>query len=196
MALTLYPAKPIEWSPIIAGSILSCAASILLIQFGQALGLSFTDLYARETITPESFLVFGIWTLWIQVSATILGAYLAGRLTTPWADDHEGELRDGAHGLLVWALSTVLTAIAIGVVGALSVLAVHHGVEPKTTISDVMAKRITVIGGFSLAATSLVSAVSGWIAAVHAGDHRDRKVDVRKQTTFRRVVAKAKAKAR
>ena len=93
-------------------------------------------------------------------------------------------------------VSRFVPPLVAAALGALSVLAVHHGVEPKTTISDVMAKRITVIGGFSLAATSLVSAVCGWIAAVHAGDHRDRKVDVRSQTTFRRAVTRAKVKSR
>lgn len=190
MTTLIYSNRTIEWSPIIAGTIVACATSFVLLQFGQALGLSFSNLGTRETITPSTVLVFGLWTLWVQISASVTGAYLAGRMLNPWENAHESELRDGAHGLLVWALSTVLVALAIGAAAGFAALAVHHGVDVNSKVSDVMAKRITIISGFSLAAISLVSAVIAWFTASVAGDHRDRRVDVVRYTTFRRTALK------
>lgn len=177
----------IEWSPIVAGTILACALSLVLLQFGQALGLSFNHLATMKTITLQTVLVFGLWTLWIQLSASIVGAYMAGRSLTAWDAGHESELRDGAHGLLVWALSTLVVALAVAGAAYFASFAHAHGAAPDTTLSEEMQKKVTIISGFSLAAISLVSAATAWVVATIAGDHRDRRVDARKHYTFRRV---------
>lgn len=176
----------IEWSPIIAGTIVACAVSILLLQASHALGLSFNYLESAKVITPGKVLTIGLWTLWIQLLASVTGGYLAGRMSNNWDGKHESELRDGAHGLLTWALSTVLTAIAIGISATVATFAVQNGADVATTITPDMAKRITIVSGFSLFAISLVSAVVAWYAATVGGDHRDRRVDVSKRLTFRR----------
>lgn len=176
----------IEWSPVIAGTIAAGAVTLVLVPFGQALGLSFTNLSTLEVVTTESILAFGLWLLWTQLSASIVGGYIAGRMVGRWNASHESEMRDGAHGLLVWALGTVVTAIAVGAAGALAALAAANGVEePVTTVNDVMAKKIGIISGFSLAAVSLVSAVTAYIMATIGGDHRDKKTDVTKAISFR-----------
>ena len=56
----------------------------------------------------------------IQVLASALGGYLAGRLRTKWTGvhGHEVHFRDTAHGLLTWAASTLA-----GVILAVTVLA-------------------------------------------------------------------------
>lgn len=48
--------------------------------------------------------------------ASTVGGYLAGRLRTKWTGlhDHEIYFSDTAHGLIVWALATVLTAGVLG----------------------------------------------------------------------------------
>jgi len=48
----------------------------------------------------------------MQVIASALGGYTAGRLRTKWARIHSDEVhfRDTAHGLLVWAVGVVITA--------------------------------------------------------------------------------------
>jgi hypothetical protein len=44
-----------------------------------------------------------------------LGGYLAGRVRSSWKTNQEEiEFRDGAHGLLVWALASVVGAVLIG----------------------------------------------------------------------------------
>jgi len=53
------------------------------------------------------------------------GAYLAGRVRSTWAtSSDEIEFRDGAHGILVWGLATLLTvALAFGASAAATRLA-------------------------------------------------------------------------
>lgn len=189
MATTQPIRSTIEWSPVIGGTIAALAVSLVLVQFGHALGLSFTNLNTDDVVTPQSLLAFGLWVLWTQLSASIVGGYLAGRTITFGDNTQEGELRDGAHGLLVWALSSVLTAVALGAVAAIGALAASGvAVEPETVgLSEEMAKKVAIIAGFSLAATSLVSAVAAWIMATIGGDHRDKKLDVSRYIRFRRA---------
>lgn len=190
MATAVQTSRSIEWSPVIAGTVLACAITILMMQASHALGLSFNFLSSSDTITSGKVLTVGLWTLWTQLLASVTGGYIAGRMLSGWDGKHESELRDGAHGLLTWALSTLAITIAIGAAAAIAALAAQTGADVKTTISDDMAKRITIISGFSLFAISLVSATVAWYAATVGGDHRDRKVDVSGRTSFRRGARK------
>jgi hypothetical protein len=68
-------------------------------------------------------LLSGLYLLLAAIVSYSFGAYLAGRmrlrLTT--ATPEEIEFRDGTHGLLVWALATLLTGlIALAAVQSLS----------------------------------------------------------------------------
>jgi hypothetical protein len=53
-----------------------------------------------------------VWLIIIQIIASAMGSYLAGRLRTKWAAIHTDEVyfRDTAHGFLVWAVGLVITA--------------------------------------------------------------------------------------
>jgi ABC-type glycerol-3-phosphate transport system permease component len=112
----------VDWPAIIAGILLASAISLVLISFGSAVGLNFLDFNAREGASP---IFIGIaaasWFLWVQVSSFMAGGYLTGRLRRRFFDasEEESDLRDGAHGLLVWAGAAVLgTIIAVGGIGA------------------------------------------------------------------------------
>jgi hypothetical protein len=52
----------------------------------------------------------------IQIVASGIGDYLAGRLRTKWSAIHTDEVyfRDTAHGFLVWAVAVVITAAFLG----------------------------------------------------------------------------------
>jgi hypothetical protein len=52
----------------------------------------------------------------IQIVASGVGGYLAGRLRTKWTAIHTDEVyfRDTAHGFLVWAVAVVITAAFLG----------------------------------------------------------------------------------
>ncbi len=55
----------------------------------------------------------GVWFVWVILSSNVAGAYLAGRLRRRTYDATPDELdtRDGAHGLIVWAVGAILAAI-------------------------------------------------------------------------------------
>lgn len=103
----------LEWSPILGGAVVSAAISTIMAAFGSAIGLS---LVSAETSRSTSMVALAIaaalWALWVTVSACGAGGYLAGRMRKPLADSssHERGVRDGAHGLVVWALGALLVA--------------------------------------------------------------------------------------
>ncbi len=103
----------LEWSPILGGAVVSAAISTIMAAFGSAIGLS---LVSAETSRSTSMVALAIaaalWALWVTVSACGAGGYLAGRMRKPLTDSssHERGVRDGAHGLVVWALGALLVA--------------------------------------------------------------------------------------
>ncbi|WDR01856.1 hypothetical protein PSQ19_14190 [Devosia algicola] len=112
----------VDWPAIIAGIVLASAISVILLAFGSAVGLSFTNFHAREGAAPIWIgIAGGLWLLWVQISSFLAGGYMTGRMRRRFHDatEHESDVRDGAHGLLVWAGAAVLgTVIALGGVGA------------------------------------------------------------------------------
>lgn len=112
----------VDWPAIIGGIILASAISVLLITFGSAVGLSFTDFNAPDGASPIWIAIAAAtWLLWVQVSSFMAGGYLTGRLRKRHLDatEEEVDVRDGAHGLLVWAGALVLGAVlALGGIGA------------------------------------------------------------------------------
>ncbi len=182
----------IEWGTIIAGAVVACAITTVLVQFGAAVGLTQTSpqLSPDANISPGFVLGTGIWLLWVQIISSLTGGYLAGRMRTPLVDAnataHESDMRDGVHGLLVWALSTLLVVLAVSFMASIAALA-DNPVDDAARIADVSVaqKNATVIFAFCAAATSLVSAVISWAAATVGGNHRDTRADHTRYFTFR-----------
>ncbi|MDB5614920.1 MAG: hypothetical protein JWQ22_2573 [Devosia sp.] len=112
----------VDWPAIIAGIVLASAISLVLISFGSAVGLNFLDFGYGDGPNPIFVgIAAATWFLWVQISSFMAGGYLTGRLRRRHfdADEHESDLRDGAHGLLVWAGAAILGAmIAVGGIGA------------------------------------------------------------------------------
>lgn len=112
----------VDWPAIIAGIILASAISVVLISFGSAVGLNFLDFGYRQGPNPIFVgIAAATWFLWVQISSFMIGGYLTGRLRRRYFDstEDESDLRDGAHGLLVWAGAAILgTVIAVGGIGA------------------------------------------------------------------------------
>lgn len=103
----------LEWSPILGGAVLSAAISTTMVAFGSAIGLSLVSAdSSRSTGVVALMLAGAVWALWVTVSACAAGGYLAGRMRKPIADASisERSVRDGAHGLVVWALGALLVA--------------------------------------------------------------------------------------
>jgi hypothetical protein len=113
----------VDWPAIIAGAVLASAISFVLFTFGTGIGLSLTSPYPGESISPTAFaIILGLWVLWVSTSSFIAGAYLTGRLRRRIGDasEHEVEVRDAAHGVLVWALSALIGAMLAAWVTALT----------------------------------------------------------------------------
>lgn len=112
----------VDWPAIFAGTALASAISIVLLTFGSALGLSFTNFRTFTGTAPVwAAVAAATWLLWVEVSSFMAGAYLTGRMRRPHAGatEHEVAVRDGAHGLLVWAAALVLGAtLAVSGLGA------------------------------------------------------------------------------
>ena len=111
----------IQWGPIVAGSIAATALALVLHAFAAAIGLSVSS--TAPTWRDASIalvLLSGLYLLLAAVVSYGFGGYLAGRMRSRVAIsavEEEIEFRDGTHGLLVWALATLLTAlIAFGAI--------------------------------------------------------------------------------
>lgn len=183
----------IEWGTIIGGTVLACAVSTILLQFGAAVGLTQIDSAASAdaNISPAFVLGTGIFLLWVQTMASLCGGYLAGRMRAPLATatEHEKEMRDGVHGLLVWATSTLAVVVAAGIVAAIAGLTTPAPVSEAAAVADiaVMDEKVALIYAFFAGAISLVSGVLSWWAATVGGDHRDQGTDHSKYFSFRPV---------
>ncbi len=106
----------IDWPAIIAGAVFASAISFVLFAFGSAVGLGILSPYRGEGAPAlTAVLLSAVWVIFVAVGSFMSGAYLTGRLRRRFYDANEDEStrRDGAHGLLVWAL-----AVLIGIVMA------------------------------------------------------------------------------
>ncbi len=104
----------VDWSAVVAGSVLASAISLVLLTFGTAIGLSMTSPFENEGASGPVFAIaLGLWLLWVIVSSFLAGGYLAGRLRPRVGDatQQEVEIRDGAHGLTVWALGILVAGL-------------------------------------------------------------------------------------
>ena len=113
--------KYLDWGAVIAGVIFATAISVVLLAFGSGLGLAFTSL-STKSYAVGAGIGAALWFIWVEVSSFMAGGYLAGRLRKSFtsASEHETEVRDGSHGLLVWAGCVVLGAfLALSGAGAL-----------------------------------------------------------------------------
>ena len=102
----------LDWPAIFGGIVLASAISIVLLAFGSGLGLSVGDFTSKGAAFGTGTAA-AIWFLWVEVSSFMTGAYLTGRLRGPVVAKslHETEMRDGAHGLVVWAGCVVLGTV-------------------------------------------------------------------------------------
>src|SRR4051812_12452311 len=104
----------VDWGAIVAGAVLASAISILMFTFGTGIGLSMVSPWEGEgASTTAYFITLALWTLWVVVSSFMAGGYITGRLRRRIGDstEHESDVRDGSHGLLVWALGLLIAAV-------------------------------------------------------------------------------------
>ncbi|MGK5003842.1 hypothetical protein [Janthinobacterium sp. LB2P70] len=111
----------VSWGAVLAGAAAAAALSFILLILGVGLGLS--------SVSPWSFNATAIgvstiaWLAFMQLAASGIGGYMAGRLRVKWSAIHTDEVhfRDTAHGLLAWAVATLIT-VAVMAGGTRAVL--------------------------------------------------------------------------
>lgn len=105
----------VDWGAILAGVAVATAITFVLAAFGSGIGLSLASPY--EGASPMTHAIaLALWVLWVTVASYAAGGYVCGRLRRRNIDmpRDEAEIRDGAHGLVVWATSMLIIAFATG----------------------------------------------------------------------------------
>jgi MFS family permease len=157
----------VSWGAVVAGAVAALALSLVLVALAAGFGLQVVSPWPSASPSTDDFTpILGCGMIVVQVLACALGGYLAGRLRTKWQNvhSHEAHFRDTAHGLLVWAVSTLA-----GVLIAASALA-PPAAEMATSAAT------TVAQGMTDAASATPAAVAADPAALRRQAERAKNV--------------------
>jgi hypothetical protein len=105
-----------SWSAIIAGAFVAASVSLVLFALGSGLGFAAISPWPGHGVSATTFAVTtAIWLIVMQWVSSGFGGYITGRLRTRWVGTHTHEVffRDTAHGLVTWAVATVLVAATL-----------------------------------------------------------------------------------
>jgi hypothetical protein len=111
--LALHGRSAASWGAIIAGALVAASVSLILLALGAGLGFASISPWPGHGTAATTFAVTtAIWFIVMQWISAGIGGYIAGRLRTRWIGTHTHEVffRDTAHGLVTWALATVVVA--------------------------------------------------------------------------------------
>jgi hypothetical protein len=116
----------VSWAAVIAGALTAIAVSIIVIALGSGIGMAVTSPYSYSSSPSASTMTIigALWLVFAQAVGFAVGGYVAGRLRRGPASLHTDEVRfrDGANGLVVWAIAVVFTfffiAAAVNKVGS------------------------------------------------------------------------------
>jgi hypothetical protein len=128
-----HDAGAVSWGAVFAGAAGAAALSLVLFVLGTGLGLAVVSPWAGEGASATAIGAGTIvWVTVVQLLASVLGGYLAGRLRSRWLTIRTDEVffRDTAHGFLAWAVSTLLMATLLSsATGAIISTAAKAGCE-------------------------------------------------------------------
>lgn len=118
----------VNWAAIIAGALIATAMSFLLTTFGSAIGLSIATPWNPRGLSAETIgIAAAIWFAVTHIFSIGMGAYFTGRMRprrTGGMRSDEISFRDGANGLVMWALALMIIVwLASSVVGGATQLA-------------------------------------------------------------------------
>jgi hypothetical protein len=105
-----------SWPAIIAGAFVAASVSLVLLALGSGLGFASISPWPGHGVSAKAFAITtAIWLIVMQWVSSGLGGYMTGRLRTKWSGTHTHEVffRDTAHGLVMWAVATVLVAATL-----------------------------------------------------------------------------------
>jgi hypothetical protein len=99
----------ISWGAVFAGAVMALVLQLILNMVGLGIGLATIDAQARETPSATSLsLGAGLWWVVSGVLAASAGGYTAGRLS-----GKPSESTTAYHGLIAWAVSTLIVVYLV-----------------------------------------------------------------------------------
>lgn len=135
--------------------------------------------WTPSSTPPATFgIAAGIWLIITQWLSAGLGGYLAGRLREKWVGVRTDEVlfRDTAHGLLAWALATIIV-VALLIVGSAVAGAVAAATPapaaPVSPEAAEAARKAAISFSFFSSLSFLIGAFIGAVAGALGGYHRD-----------------------
>jgi hypothetical protein len=133
----------VSWAAVIAGAFVTAALWLMLFALGTGAGFSSVSPWSNLGASASNIKMAAIvWLIIIQIIASGMGGYLAGRLRTKWATIHTDEVyfRDTAHGFLVWAVGLVITTSFLASAAASMVGSVGQGRATEATAGTIAAR--------------------------------------------------------
>jgi hypothetical protein len=174
-------ASAVEWASIFGGALAAFGVTAILLTLGPGLGLTTVSPWSVTNPSPTTFgTAAAIWLVITQWLSSAFGGYLTGRLRTKWVGIRTEEVlfRDTAHGLLAWALATLLMA-ALVTLGSAATAAVAAATAtstpatPPTPEATEQARKIAVAFSFTTSLSLLIGAFVASAAGALGGFHRD-----------------------
>ena len=137
----------LSWAAIIGGALAAAALSLILLALGAGLGFASLSPWPSAGATTTTFgITAAIWLIVVQWLSSAFGSYLAGRTRARWNGLHTDEsvFRDTVHGVLSWALATVIGAALLSAAAAAIVGGTLHA---ATTVVAASAQGMGQAGG-------------------------------------------------
>ncbi|HUI15875.1 MAG TPA: hypothetical protein VL048_20635 [Xanthobacteraceae bacterium] len=106
----------ISWSAVIAGALTAIAVSFIIIALGSGIGMAVVSPYSYSSPSVTTMTIIGaLWLVFAQAVGYAVGGYVAARVRRSPAAMHTDEVkfRDGANGLVVWAIGVFVTAVVL-----------------------------------------------------------------------------------
>lgn len=135
----------LDWAAIFGGAFIAIALSLLLAMFGSAVGLSVTSPWTGGVNATTLTLGSAIWFALISLFSVGAGAYFSGRLRprVEIADRTEIEFRDGANGIVTWALSLVVGVLVAVYLASVAIsTSTSIAANPSSATGQVVAETI------------------------------------------------------
>src|ERR1700742_2044436 len=106
----------VSWGAVVAGAAAACALTLLMLSLGMGLGFAVVSPWGSRGVSSTTFEIgTGLYFIVMAMISSGLGGYLAGRLRRKWIglEATEVQFRDTAHGLLAWAVASIVGAVLL-----------------------------------------------------------------------------------
>jgi hypothetical protein len=124
-----HSASAVSWPAIIAGAVVAAAVSLIFFALGSGLGFAAMSPWPGRGVSGVSVAVTAaVWLILTQWISAGVGGYITGRLRTRWIGTHTHEVffRDTAHGLITWAVASVLVTAVLAAALSSTVAGAGH----------------------------------------------------------------------